>query len=197
MNKETPEYRLISTIIPEGSTVLDMGCGEGKLLSLLATRRIRGQGIEIDRAAIAECVRRGVSVLFGDLDHGLSEYPDKIFDFVILNNCLPETRHPQKVLREALRVGKHVLVGLPNFCYYRARFQFCFKGVAPVTRALPYRWYDGPNLHFLSARDFINYCRQKKIRLQRAYYLAGKRRVRLCPNLLADYALFLLQKKPA
>ncbi len=190
-----PEYQSICSLVPEGTSVLDMGCGRGELLSLMAARGARGQGIEINREAIAECVRRGVSVLFGDLDKGLNEYPDKIFDFVILNNCLPETRHPQIVLKEALRVGKKVVAGFPNFCHYRIRMQVFFRGVTPVTDNFPYPWYDGPNLRFLSTRDFISFCRQNNITIHKAFHFSGRRTVKSFPNLLADYSVFLLEEE--
>jgi len=180
--------------VKEGSTVLDLGCGDGTLLSLLAKyKNVRGQGIEIDQKAIAECVRRGVNVLHGDLDQGLAEYPDRSFDYVILNDCLPEVRHPEIVLTEALRVGKMVIVGFPNFCYISARIQICLFGRVPVTSSLPYQWYDTPNLHFLSTKDFLIFCRKKEIQVLSAYHLSGRHRVYFLPNLFADFSLFLLK----
>ncbi|MFH2067891.1 MAG: methionine biosynthesis protein MetW [Candidatus Omnitrophota bacterium] len=194
MEKIRTDHKIILEIIKNGSTVLDLGCGKGELLSILAEKRhIRGQGIEIDQNAIAECLRRGVNVLHGDLDQGLSEYPDKSFDYVILNDSLPEVRHPETILAEALRVGRQVLVGFPNFCNSRARFQFGILGRAPVTRSLPHQWYNTPNLHFLSIKDFAVFCREKKIKVLASYHLAGERRIRLFPNLLANFSLFLIK----
>ena len=162
-------------------------------MSILAEKRhIRGQGIEIDQNAIAECLRRGVNVLHGDLDQGLSEYPDKSFDYVILNDSLPEIRHPATILAEALRVGQQVLVGFPNFCNLRARFQVGILGRVPVTRSLPHQWYDTHNLHFLSTEDFAVFCRDKKIKVLASYHLAGERRIRVFRNLLANFSLFLI-----
>ena len=193
MEKIRADHKIILEIIKDGSTVLDLGCGQGELLSILSKkRRIRGQGIEIDQNAIAECLRQGVNVLHGDLDQGLSEYPDKSFDYVILNDSLPEVRHPITILSEALRVGRQVLVGFPNFCNLRARFQFGILGRAPVTGSLSHQWYDTHNLHFLSIEDFAVFCRDKKIKVLASYHLAGKHRIHLFPNLLANFSLFLI-----
>lgn len=193
MNVIRPDYRIILKVVKEGSTVLDLGCGDGELLSLLVrTKNVRGQGIEIDQKVIAKCVRSGVNVLHGDLDQGLSEYPDKSFDYVILNDSLPEVRHPETVLAEARRVGKKVVVGFPNFCHIRARLQICFSGRLPVTTSLPYQWYDTPNLHFLSVKDFTTFCRQKNIKIVSAYHLSGRHRVCFLPNILAGFSLFVI-----
>ena len=193
MEKIRADHKIILDIIKDGSTVLDLGCGQGELLSILSEKRhIRGQGIEIDQNAIAECLRRGVNVLHGDLDQGLSEYPDKSFDYVILNDSLPEVRHPDTILAEALRVGRQVLVGFPNFCNLNARFQVGVLGKVPVTRSLPQQWYNTSNLHFLSIKDFAAFCRDKKIKVLAKYHLAGERRIRLFPNLLANFSLFLI-----
>ncbi|MCX5641746.1 MAG: methionine biosynthesis protein MetW [Candidatus Omnitrophica bacterium] len=193
MEKIRADHKIILEIIKDGSTVLDLGCGKGELLSILSEKRhIRGQGIEIDQNAIAECLRRGVNVLHGDLDQGLSEYPDKSFDYVILNDSLPEVRHPETILSEALRVGKQVLVGFPNFCNLKARFQFGILGRAPVTGSLPHQWYDTHNLHFLSVEDFTVFCRDKRIKVLASYHLAGERRIHIFRNLLANFSLFLI-----
>ena len=193
MEKIRADHKIILEIIKDGSTVLDLGCGQGELLSILSEKRhIRGQGIEIDQNAIAECLRQGVNVLHGDLDQGLSEYPDKSFDYVILNDSLPEIRHPVTILAEALRVGRQVLVGFPNFCNLRARFQFGILGRAPVTGSLPHQWYDTHNLHFLSIEDFAVFCRDKNIKVLARYHLAGEHRIHLFPNLLANFSLFLI-----
>jgi methionine biosynthesis protein MetW len=182
MEKIRADHQIILEIIKDGSTVLDLGCGKGELLSILAEKRhIRGQGIEIDQ-----------NVLHGDLDQGLSEYPDKSFDYVILNDSLPEVRHPDTILAEALRVGRQVLVGFPNFCNLRARFQVGILGRVPVIKSLPHQWYDTHNLHFLSTEDFAVFCRDKKIKVLASYHLAGERRIRLFRNLLANFSLFLI-----
>jgi methionine biosynthesis protein MetW len=153
---------------------------------------VQGQGIEIDEQAIYKCVAKGLNVLHGDIDTGLSEYQDKSFDYVILNQSLQQVRHFELVLADALRVGKKVIVGFPNFAYYPARFQLFFQGKTPITPTLPYAWYDSPNVHFLSIADFITYCRTKNIHIDHQIYLDAKKRVFFWPNFFANIGIFLL-----
>ncbi len=187
------EYRIILDLIPPDSSVLDLGCGNGELLSVLANeKKCRGQGIEIDEKAIYACVSRGISVLHGDIDTGLADYNDRSFDYVILNQTFQQVKKPEIVLKEALRVGNYAIVGFPNFAHYRARFQIFFKGKTPVTPSLPYEWYDTPNLHFLSIADFFEYCRRGNIRVNRMAFISSNRKVNLFPNLFALNGIFLL-----
>ena len=153
------EHRLISNLVPSGSRVLELGCGEGELLELLVKeKQVRAQGLEINEQSIYKCVEKGLSVLHGDIENGLSEYGDKVFDFVIMDRTFQELKKPDRAMDEALRVGKKVILAFPNFVHYKARLQFFFKGKVPVTEALPYEWYNTPNLHFLSVADFFEYC---------------------------------------
>jgi methionine biosynthesis protein MetW len=189
------DHRTILGFIKPRSTVLDLGCGSGELLHILAKKKkVRGQGIEIDEQAIYECVAKGVSVFHGDVDSGLPEYKDKSFDYVILNQSLQQIRHVDTVLKDALRVGKKVIVGIPNFAYYKARIQMFFGGRAPVTGSLPYQWYETPNLHFLSLLDFINYCRSKNINIEESKYISDNKRIAVFPNLFALVGVFLISK---
>ena len=190
-----PDHKIILGLIKPRSTVLDLGCGSGELLHVLAKeKKARGQGIEIDEQAIYECVAKEVSVFHGDVDSGLAEYQDKSFDYVILNQSLQQIIHVDTVLNDALRVGKKVIVGIPNFAYYKARIQMFFRGRAPVTGSLPYQWYETPNLHFLSTLDFIIYCRSKKINIEESKYIGEKRRVILFPNLFSLVGIFLISR---
>jgi methionine biosynthesis protein MetW len=150
------EYKVILNWIRQGSSVLDLGCGDGALLDLLVRKKsVRAQGIEIDEQAIYQCVAKGLSVFHEDIDNGLSGYGDKNFDYVILNQSLQQVRKPEIVLKEALRVGRKVIIGFPNFAHCQARLQIFLKGKTPVTPSLPYRWHDTPNIHFLSISDFV------------------------------------------
>ncbi len=191
-----PDHKAILEIIPTGSSVLDLGCGEGELLYLLVKeKKVKAQGIDIDEQAIYKCVAKGLSVYHGDIDSGLTDYSDKSFDFVILNQSLQQVRHLESVLDDSLRVGKKVIVGFPNFAYYKARFQMFFKGQAPITPALPYQWYDSPNLHFLSISDFLVYCQKKKIRVEKTRFIGKNGMVKIFPNLCANMGIFLISGK--
>jgi len=190
------DYKMILGLVQPRSRVLDLGCGTGELLyALIKEKNCRGQGIEIDEKAIYECVAKGLTVSHGDIDTGLSEYKDKSFDYVILNQSLQQIRHVDTALQDALRVGKKVIVGFPNFAYFKSRLQIFFAGRTPVTGALPYQWYETPNLHFLSISDFISYCRLKKIRIEKGIYLNEKNRAILLPNLLAQTGIFLISER--
>jgi methionine biosynthesis protein MetW len=192
--RATPlEHKVIADWIGIGESVLDLGCGDGALLSLLIKeKRIRAQGIELSEEAIHKCVAAGLSVFNEDIDTGLAEYADNSFTFVILNQTLQQVKKPDFVLKEALRVGKKVIVGFPNFLYYPARFQMFFRGRVPVTPSLPYEWYNTPNLHFLSIADFKDYCQKRDIKIEKSAYIERNRRVKFLPNLFAEVGLFLL-----
>ncbi len=187
------DHKIIYGIVEPGSRVLDLGCGEGDLLYLLAKEKdVKAQGVELDESAIYKCVEKGLSVFHGDIDSGLKDYPDKSFDYVILNQSMQEVKKVDFVIEEALRVGSRVIVGFPNFAYWRARMRLFLKGKTPVTRSLPYRWYNTPNLHFLSISDFKEFCREKGITIEAEHYLGKRSRVRLLPNLFALNAVFVV-----
>jgi len=187
------EYRAILKWIRQGSSVLDLGCGDGALLSLLVREKhVKAQGIEIDEQAIHQCVAKGLSVFHEDIDQGLSDYADHSFDYVVLHQSFQQVKKPDIVLQEALRVGRRVIVGFPNFAHYQARFRMFFQGKTPVTPSLPYEWHDTPNLHFLSISDFIAYCRRREIKIEDSAFIGNKRRISLFPNLFALNGIFLI-----
>jgi methionine biosynthesis protein MetW len=189
------DYKAILGMVKQDASVLDLGCGDGGLTSLLAEKKnARTQGIEIDEQEIYKCVGRGLSVFHGDIDSGLPEYPEKSFDYVILNQSFQQVKSPDNVLSEALRVGKEVIVGVPNFAHYSARFQLGILGRAPVTSSLPYQWYNTPNTHFFSISDFQNYCREKDIRIEKSVFIAKNKVIHLWPNFFADIGIFLIRK---
>ncbi len=161
---------------------------------LIKERGAHGQGIEIDEQAIYTCVARGLNVLHGDIDSGLSEYPDRSFDYVILNQSLQQVLHVETMLADCLRVGRKVIVGFPNFAHYNSRLQLFFKGRAPVTPSLPYQWYETPNIHFLSISDFLDFCRSKEITIERCEYIGEKKRLSMLPNLFAQTGIFVISK---
>ncbi|HJX33586.1 MAG TPA: methionine biosynthesis protein MetW [Desulfatiglandales bacterium] len=189
------DHRTIYSIIDPGAKVLDLGCGEGDLLYLLVRdKQVMAQGIELDDRAIQECVKKGLSVFHDDIESGLREYPEHSFDFVILNQSMEEVKNVDSVIHDALRIGKKVIVGFPNFAYIQARLMLFLKGRAPITKSLPYSWFDTPNVRFLSITDFMEYCSDKNIRIISAHYLGKKGIVRFFPNLMALNAIFILSK---
>jgi methionine biosynthesis protein MetW len=189
------DYEIIANIIEPGSKVLDLGCGDGELLALLKEKkRCHGTGIEIDVKETVLAMERGVSVAQGDIDRDLDVYGDKRFDYVILNESLQQVLNIEKVMDAALRIGKHVIVGVPNFCHFTARFQLFFQGRVPVTGALPFKWYNTPNLRFLSIKDFRFFCRDKAIKIEKARYLMHGKEIWFFPNLFGDVAIFVLTK---
>jgi methionine biosynthesis protein MetW len=195
-SSENLEYDVIAGLIKTEASVLDLGCGNGGLLARLKREKnlARAQGIEIDEQAIYKCVAKGLSVFHGDIDSGLAEYDDKSFDNVILNQTFQQVKKPDVVLEEALRVGREVIVGFPNFAYFTARYHLALRGRAPITRSLPYEWYDTPNIHFLSIADFIDYCHDRQIRILQSCYLGKNEQVRIFPNLRALVGIFLITK---
>ena len=188
-------HRKIVDLVRPGSSVLELGCGDGTLLSLLVLEKgVRGQGLERDEQAIYQCVARGLSVFHGDIDTGLSEYGDKSFDYVIFDQSIQQVRQPDCVLGESLRVGREVIVAFPNFAYWPSRLQICLRGRTPVTPSLPYAWYDSPNLHFLSISDFTGYCRRRGIPILNSIVLGRERVVRVLPNLFGETGIFLIAR---
>ncbi|NTW57825.1 MAG: methionine biosynthesis protein MetW [Nitrospirae bacterium] len=185
-------------MVRTGASVLDLGCGDGTLLShLVLEKGVRAQGLEQDEKSIYQCVAKGLSVFHGDIDTGLSEYGDRSFDYVIFDQSLQQVRQPDRALGEALRVGREVIVAFPNFAFWPSRLQICLRGRTPVTPSLPYSWYDSPNLHFLSVADFTGYCRKRGIPIRNSIALGRERVVRVLPNLLGETGIFLIARVDA
>ncbi len=192
------DYAIISELIEPGTKVLDLGCGDGELLEWLAEHKgVEARGIEINSAKVQRAIARGVSVYQGDIDEGLTDYPDGAFDYVILSQTLQETRRPLKVLREMLRVGRRAIVAFPNFGHWKVRLAHLFSGRAPKTRLFPYEWYDSPNIHFLTVQDFEDLARQEGWAIERRIFLAGRHTGRLLPNLMAEIAVYLIRSNTA
>ena len=192
------DYELIERLVPDGASVLDLGCGDGELLAeLIREKHVRGSGVEISQAAVEACVAKGLSVFHGDLDEGLADHADGSFDIVILSFSLQQLRRPLLVVREMARVGRLAIVSFPNFAQYAIRWEMLTRGRMPVSKELPYQWYDTPNIHLCTVHDFRDLCREEGLRIERELYLRsfdrpapGLRR----PNLTARIAIFVVTR---
>jgi len=192
----------IADMIPAGMRVLDIGCGDGSLLEyLVRARNVDGRGLELSQQNVNQCVTRGLSVVQGDADTDLSEYPSGIFDIVILSQTIQATRRPDYVLRELLRIGKHCIVSFPNFGHWRIRLSLLFNGRMPVTKTLDFAWHDTPNIHLCTILDFMALAQDVGAHIENALALIDNERTRKMqpnawgPNLFAQGAIFLLSKK--
>ena len=199
---ERIDLQVITGFVTPGARVLDVGCGDGALLQLLEEEKgVDGRGVELSQKGVNQAVARGLSVVQGDADHDLATYPDEGFDFVILSQTLQATHNPRVVLEQLLRIGQKVIVSFPNFGNWRIRAQFLFGGRMPVTENLPYRWYDTPNIHFCTVRDFVRLIDEVDARVEKAVALYGNGRLlnsRLRVglwNVLAEQAVFLLSRR--
>src|ERR1700732_2543980 len=152
------DHLLVAEMIDPRSRVLDVGCGDGELLKLLESRGVDGRGIELSREGVNDCVAKGLAVIQGDADADLAYYPNDAFDYVILSQTLQATRHPRAVLEHMLRIGRHAIVSFPNFGHWQVRLQVLFLGHMPQTDMLPYSWYDTPNIHHCTIKDFRQLC---------------------------------------
>ena len=206
MTPPAPQTRIdlvrVAELVEKGARVLDVGCADGALLRLLAdTRAIDGRGIELSQQGVNDCVAKGLSVVQGDADKDLADYPDDAFDYVILSQTLQATREPKVVLEHMLRIGRRAIVSFPNFGHWRIRAQIALGGRMPVTESLNYAWYDTPNIHFCTIRDFVDLTRELGARIEKSAALHGDGRplqVNLpwwAWNLLGEQAVFLLRRK--
>jgi methionine biosynthesis protein MetW len=192
------DHLLVAEMIERDARVLDVGCGDGALLKLLESRGVEGRGIELSREGVNDCVAKGLAVIQGDADADLADYPTDAFDYVILSQTLQATRRPRQVLQHMLRIGRHAVVSFPNFGHWRIRLRLLFGGRMPRTDNLPDTWYDTPNIHFCTIKDFRDLCEIAGVRMERAVALdAWGRPLRLnAPwwfwNLFGEQAVFLL-----
>ena len=185
------DLSLIASWIEPGATVLDLGCGAGDLLHILTVdKNVRATGIEREEEKVTRGIEKGLSILHGDIIEEVADYPDGHFDYVILSQTLQQVFEPAVLIREMLRVGKRGIVSFPNFAYYRIRGQLLFRGRAPVSRELPYEWYDTPNIRVGTYADFEVLARSCGLTVDDSFGLQEDREVRFAPNLLASTAVF-------
>lgn len=196
------DYTLIERLVPSGATVLDLACGDGELLhELTLTKDVRGSGVELSQEAVRACVGKGLSVFHGDLDEGLADFADGSHDVVILSMSLQQLRRPRMIVREMVRVGRRCIVSFPNFAHWAPRIQLFLGGRMPVSRELPYAWWDTPNIHLCTMKDFRELCREEGLAIEQELFLtniqrAPSRRV-LAPNLMARIAIFVVARHDA
>jgi len=190
-----PDFAAIAAWIPKGASVLDLGCGDGSLLRFLRDmREVRGYGVDINDANIVACIRNGVNVIQDDLDTGLSGFESLSFDYVILSQTLQAIRHTEALVQEILRVGKAGIVSFPNFGYWRNRLKI-LRGNMPVSRELPYQWYDTPNVHLCTLYDFEDFCANQNVQILDRRVMTGGEQVQVLPNLLGSTAVYRFQRR--
>jgi methionine biosynthesis protein MetW len=195
------DLRIIASLIEPGSRVLDLGCGSGELLAwLAATRDVIGTGIERDKRKAAHCISRGLSVLQGDLNEEVDDYPDCSFDYVILSQTLQQVFEPARLLYSLARIGRKVIVSFPNFSHYSIRLQLLYKGVAPKNDQLPYSWYDSPNIRVITLKDFRKFSRDvgynilKEISISTNPANSEGSVIRYFTDLRATYGIYMIEK---
>ena len=195
------EFKLIADLIETNTRVLDVGCGDGTLMEFLKNnKKIDIRGIEISKNNVQQCIGKGLTVIEGDAEKDLSQFPDGSFDFVILSQTLQAFLNPEKVISELLRVGKKAIVTIPNFGYWKVRLHLLIKGTMPVTRTLPDEWYNTPNLHMCTIKDFFNFCENRKINLYKSIALHNLKSSKITnmnlalKNLTAVLGIFLIEK---
>jgi methionine biosynthesis protein MetW len=191
-----PDLAIIAANVVPATRVLDIGCGDGALLAALRNeKQVDARGMELDPHGVAECVARGLSVMQGDADTDLADYPDATFDYAILSQTLQTTKRPDMVLDELLRVGRKGFVSFPNFAHWKVRASLLWNGRMPVTRLLPIAWYETPNIHHVTIRDFRELVADKGYRIEGEWFLSGDRRIGpAAANWRAEHAVFLLTR---
>ncbi|MBQ2644782.1 methionine biosynthesis protein MetW [bacterium] len=195
-----PNYSEILKLVVHNSNVLDLGCGDGTLLKqLIDEKKVNGIGIEINQDNVIKSIHKGLSVIQGNIDEGLADFSDFAMDYVILNQTLQSTQKPDYVIQEMLRVGKKVILGFPNFAYWRIRTYLFFNGKMPKSNVLPYEWYDTPNIHLLTVRDFFDFCDVRNITIEQSILMRRGKVIkskfkRVFADIFAEDVIFVIHK---
>ena len=189
--KMKKEFKVIADLLPNNTRVLDIGCGDGSLMSLLnEEKHIEVRGLELNQENVQECIHKGLTVIQGNAETELHQFPDKSFDYVVLSQTLQAFYEPEKVLKHLLRIGKSVVISIPNFGYWKVRTSLLLFGKMPVTKTLPYSWHNTPNLHMCTIKDMYNFCAEKDIKIDKILGLNGDRTSQIKKNNLEIKNLF-------
>jgi len=195
------EFKIIASSIQKNKSVLDVGCGDGELMKFIyenISEKIRG--LEISKENVQKCIQKGLTVIEGNAEVDLQQFPSNSFDYVILSQTLQAFLHPEKVINDLLRIGKTSIVTIPNFGFWKVRLNLLFSGTMPVTKTLPNEWYNTPNLHMCSIKDFVNFCNKRKINLFKSFALTNNKVSSInkfnlnLKNLTSELGIFLLEK---
>ena len=195
------DLKIIASLIKPQTRVLDIGCGDGELLQYLReNKNVDARGIEVSQQQVSKAMMRGLSVIHGDAENDLADYPDQSFDYAILSQVIQSTRKPDIIMQEMLRIAKYAIVSLPNFAHIKNRWHLAVKGTMPVNKTIPYEWYETPNIHFCSIKDFKNFCEKLNLTIENEVFLNGKYRFKnifnnkYFANLFAEYGIFVVIK---
>ena len=193
------EFKIIANLLPPQSRVLDVGCGDGTLIeALIEEKNIDARGVELEEDKVKECISKGLSVIEGNAETELSQFPDKAFDVVILSQTLQAFYQPENVLAQLLRIGSRVIISIPNFGYWQIRASLLLYGKMPITKSSPYTWYNTPNLHMCSIKDFYQFCEKKEIKIDKVIGINGEKissiyKINLeIKNLLSEVGIFVI-----
>ena len=196
-----PEFKIISTLIKKGSHVLDIGCGDGILMEYLRDeKKVNIRGIEISKSKVQNCIAKGLTIIEGNAEKDLKQFPDNSFDYVVLSQTLQAFLNPENVIQELLRIGKQAIVTIPNFGYWKIRLYLLFKGTMPVTKTLPEEWYNTPNIHLCTIKDFVLFSKKKDFKLAKSIAMRSNKSTDInnsnlnIKNLSANLGIFLIEK---
>ena len=196
-----PEFKIISNLIDKNAHVLDVGCGDGILMEfLLKEKKVNIRGIEISKTKVQNCIAKGLTIIEGNAEKDLKQFPDNSFDYVVLSQTLQAFFNPEKVINELLRIGKQAIVTIPNFGYWKIRLHILFKGTMPVTRTLPDEWYNTPNIHLCTIKDFVYFSKAKNFKLSKSIALKNNKLSYIkksnlnFKNLSSNLGIFLIER---